>query len=76
MSESGLFATQYVQGVYIPSALLVVGTAIMKREWVPYAIVLAAVLGSWKVYSNGVFSPCVCWSAGMPWQASERTSKS
>jgi hypothetical protein len=39
--------------VYIPSALLIVGVAIVKKEWLPYAAVLAAVLGGWKVYSNG-----------------------
>lgn len=50
---SGLFATQYVQGVYIPSALLIVGTAIIKKEWIPFAVALAAVLGGWKVFSNG-----------------------
>jgi cytochrome-b5 reductase len=53
MSTEGLFATQYVQGVYIPSALLIVGTAIMKSEWIPYAIGMAVILGGWKVYSNG-----------------------
>ena len=42
-----------MQGVYIPSALLIVGTTIMKSDWVPYAIVMAAVLGGWKIYSNG-----------------------
>jgi len=49
---TGPFAPQYVQGVYIPSALLIVGTAIMKKEWIPYAVILAIVLGSWKVYTN------------------------
>ncbi|KAF2732618.1 ferredoxin reductase-like protein [Polyplosphaeria fusca] len=49
---SGAFAPQYVNGVYIPSALLVVGVAIIKSEWLPYAVVLAAVLGGWKVYAN------------------------
>lgn len=45
-------APQYVHGVYIPSALLIVGTAIVKKEWLPYAVALAAILGGWKVYSN------------------------
>ncbi|KAK7191999.1 NADH-cytochrome b5 reductase [Paraphaeosphaeria sporulosa] len=49
---SGLFATQYVQGVYIPSALLIVGTAIVKKEWLPFAAALAVILGGWKVFSN------------------------
>jgi cytochrome-b5 reductase len=45
-------AHKYVHGVYIPCALLVVGCGICKAEWLPYAVALAAVLGSWKVYSN------------------------
>ncbi|KAF9736789.1 NADH-cytochrome b5 reductase [Paraphaeosphaeria minitans] len=49
---SGLFATQHVQGVYIPSALLLVGTAIVKKEWLPFAAALAVMLGGWKVYTN------------------------
>jgi len=51
-SKPGLLAPQYVNGVYIPSALLIVGTAIMKKEWVLYAAALAVVLGAWKVYNN------------------------
>lgn len=51
--SSGILAPQYVHGVYIPSALLVVGVAIIKKEWLPYAVALAAVLGGFKVYSNG-----------------------
>ncbi|KAF2184131.1 NADH-cytochrome b5 reductase 1 [Zopfia rhizophila CBS 207.26] len=46
-------APQYVHGVYIPSALLIVGIAIVKKEWLPYAVAVAAVLGGWKVYSSG-----------------------
>lgn len=49
---SDALAPQYVHGVYIPSALLIVGTAIVKKEWVPFALVIAALLGGWKVYSN------------------------
>ncbi|KAF2113942.1 NADH-cytochrome b5 reductase 1 [Lophiotrema nucula] len=50
---SGALAPQYVHGVYIPSALLIVGIAIIKKEWLPYAVAVAAVLGGWKVYSSG-----------------------
>ncbi|KAK7727784.1 NADH-cytochrome b5 reductase [Botryosphaeria dothidea] len=49
---SGAFAPQFVHGVYIPSALLIVGTAIVKKEWLPFAVAIAALLGGWKVYSN------------------------
>lgn len=40
-----------VTGIAIPAGLLLVGTAIMKSEWLPYAVVLAAVLGGWKFMS-------------------------
>jgi len=49
-----ILAPQYVQGVYIPSSLLIVGTMIIKREWVPYAVLLAVALGSWKIYINSM----------------------
>jgi len=41
-----------MDGVYIPSVLLIVGTAIVKREWLPYAVTLALVLGGLKVYGS------------------------
>ncbi|KAB2569289.1 NADH-cytochrome b5 reductase 1 [Lasiodiplodia theobromae] len=49
---SGALAPQYVHGVYIPSALLIVGTAIINKAWIPFAVAIAALLGGWKVYSN------------------------
>ncbi|MCJ1223369.1 NADH-cytochrome b5 reductase [Toensbergia leucococca] len=45
---------QYINGVYIPSGLLLVGVGIVKREWLPYAVVVAVLLGAWKVYNNQV----------------------
>ena len=52
MASSSPFAPQYIHGVYIPSALLIVGTAIIKSEWLVYSVTLAAILGGWKVYNN------------------------
>jgi hypothetical protein len=51
-APSGPFASQYINGVYIPVGLLIGGIAIIKREWLPYAVVVAVVLGFWKVYIN------------------------
>jgi hypothetical protein len=54
MSSPGLLAPRFVHGVYIPSALLIVGIAIIKSEWLPYAAALALVLGGWKIYDSGM----------------------
>ncbi|CCU81251.1 unnamed protein product [Blumeria hordei] len=43
---------EYRDGIYIPSALLIFGTAIVKYEWIPYAITLAFALGSYKFWKN------------------------
>ncbi len=45
-------SSSYLHGIYIPYTLLVVGTAIVKWNWVPYAVVVGAILGAWKSYSN------------------------
>jgi hypothetical protein len=44
---------QYVHGVYIPTALLLIGVTITKRDLLPYAVLFAAIVGGWKVYSGG-----------------------
>lgn len=55
MADS-LLARKYVDGIYIPLGLLVVGTAIVKREWTAYALLLGIVMGSMKYYRNRMFS--------------------
>ncbi|KAH8427306.1 cytochrome b5 reductase family protein [Aspergillus melleus] len=45
-------SSENINGVYIPSALLVFGTFIVKQEYVPYAVALAAVLAGWKLFSG------------------------
>ncbi len=50
----GYLSSQYINGIYIPCGLLLVGTAITKSEWLPYAVVVAVLLGTWKAYNNGV----------------------
>ncbi|KAL4803437.1 NADH-cytochrome b5 reductase 1 [Aspergillus unguis] len=42
-----------VTGIYLPSALLVVGTLIVKKEWVPFAVVLAAGFVAFKLFTGG-----------------------
>lgn len=42
---------RYFDRIYAPGALLVVGTLIVKREWAPYSLLLALVLGAYNVLS-------------------------
>ena len=55
-AQSGFFDKRYVNFIYIPSSLLLVGCVITKPEWLPYAAVLALALGSWQYHDMRVFS--------------------
>ncbi len=50
MAES-LLSRKYIDGIYIPAGLLVFGTFIVKREWLPYMVAIAIALGSFKFYN-------------------------
>jgi cytochrome-b5 reductase len=52
MAEGSLLARKYVDGIYIPVGLLVVGTAIVKREWTAYALLLGVALGAIKYFNT------------------------
>ncbi|KAJ4304033.1 NADH-cytochrome b5 reductase [Collariella sp. IMI 366227] len=52
MATDSLLARKYVDGIYIPLGLLVFGTAIVKREWTVYALVLGVVLGAVKFVNS------------------------
>ncbi|KAH8879109.1 NADH-cytochrome b5 reductase 1 [Thozetella sp. PMI_491] len=43
---------QYIDGIYIPVGLIVVGTVIVKREWTPYAVLVAVALGVLKYFNS------------------------
>ena len=65
--EPSLLSREYRDGVYIPAGLLVVGTLIVKRDWLPYAVLVALALGSWKFYGMRELAPTVSpsgWLAG------------
>lgn len=47
-TKEPLTSKKYIDGIYIPAALLVVGVALTKREWLPYAVVLALALSAIK----------------------------
>lgn len=48
MAKEPLTSKKYVDGIYIPAGLLLLGTAITKRDWLPYAVVLTLALGVLK----------------------------
>lgn len=49
--DSSWLARHYIDYVYVPGALLVVGTFIVKRDWVPYSAVLALALGAYNFFN-------------------------
>ncbi|KAH6610336.1 nitrate reductase [Trichoderma cornu-damae] len=49
--DEGVFARQYIDYIYVPAALLVVGTVIVKSDWTPYAALVAVVLGTYNYFS-------------------------
>ena len=44
---------EFINGVVIPSVLVLVGTAIVKKEWLPFAVAFVGILGAYKVFSGG-----------------------
>ena len=50
MSKPTLTGPEYVHGLYIPAGLILAGCAIIKLEWMPYALALTLALGTWKFY--------------------------
>ena len=54
---TGPFAPQYITFVYIPSAILIAGTALLNVAWTPYAVAVAAALGGYQFYANRQFPP-------------------
>jgi len=53
-TESKYFSKQARDGIYIPAALIVLGCAIVKMDWVPYAVALALGLVGLKLWRNRV----------------------
>lgn len=43
--NNSLFARHYIDYVYAPGLLLVVGTLIVKKEWAPWALLVAIAFG-------------------------------
>ena len=50
---TSLLSPQFINGVYIPSGLLILGVGVAKLEWLPFALAVSLILGAWKIYSAG-----------------------
>lgn len=46
--DNSLFARHYIDYVYMPGLLLIVGTLIVKKEWTPYAALVAVAFGAYN----------------------------
>ncbi|ROW17545.1 hypothetical protein VPNG_00711 [Cytospora leucostoma] len=49
-TKEPLTSKKYIDGIYIPAGLLIFGTFIVKREWLPYAIALTIALSAIKFF--------------------------
>lgn len=50
-ADKGLLSRVYIDYVYVPAALLIVGTLIIKKEWTPYSALLALVFGGYNFWN-------------------------
>ncbi|OAA33100.1 nitrate reductase [Moelleriella libera RCEF 2490] len=50
-AQASLLSRHYIDYVYVPGVLLVVGTLIVKKDWAPYSVVLAAALGAYNFWN-------------------------
>ena len=51
-SSTDTLAPVLVKSVYIPSAVLIAGTAALKVQWLPVAVAAAAVWGGFQFWQN------------------------
>ncbi len=63
MADDSLFARQYIDYVYVPGFLLILGTAIVKSAWLIYAVPLALAFGAYNFWNfrKSTLRRCVCW---------------
>lgn len=59
-TKEPLSSKKYIDGIYIPAGLLVVGVAIVKKEWLPYAVLVTLALSAIKFWRSREF-PCYCY---------------
>ncbi|TKX23627.1 NADH-cytochrome b5 reductase-1 [Elsinoe australis] len=50
--ETGPLASHYINGVYIPATLIIFTTALVKIEYTPFAVAVAACLAGYQIFAN------------------------
>lgn len=50
--STGPLSPQYINGVYIPSAVLLLGVGIFNWHYLPAVAAVTVALGAWQVYIN------------------------
>jgi len=46
---------QNISTVYVPAVLLIIGVGLVKKEWIPFAALLAAAAGGLKIYTTSTW---------------------
>ena len=54
---SKLVSPDFVYGVYVPSAVMMLGVGIAAYDWLPYAIVFPLALGGYRFINGGPAVP-------------------
>lgn len=73
-TKEPLSSKKYIDGIYIPAGLLVVGVAIVKKEWLPYAVLVTLALSAIKFWRSREFSSAFFSPAGIHLRGVEQTS--
>lgn len=50
-ADESLLSRHLIDYVYVPAALLIVGTLIVKKEWTPYSVLIAVAFGTYNFYN-------------------------
>lgn len=50
-TKDSLLSRHYIDYVYMPAVLLIIGTLIVKKEWLPYSAALSLVLGAYNFWN-------------------------
>ena len=56
-NDNTFMSRHLIDYVYVPAALLVVGTLIVKRDWTPYSVALAVAFGTYNFFQFRQYSP-------------------